>query len=146
MDGCSRLAPPPTGTPRLRRCREPDDEELEDVCPQDIALKWHAEAASAIYATPLITDLFSDGRKDVVVPSFLHQLEVCLCVYACKGSEHAQFHAALSHSHQLHAAGPCKPGLAPHREALVPSACACVEWASQPTTAALPAPYAAAGV
>ncbi len=49
---------------------------LEDVCPQNIALRWHAEASSAVYATPLITDLFSDGRKDVVVPSFLHNLEV----------------------------------------------------------------------
>jgi hypothetical protein len=69
--GCQRLL-----TAAESLCREPDDEELEDVCPQDIALKWHAEASSAIYATPLITDLFSDGRKDVVVPSFLHQLEV----------------------------------------------------------------------
>ena len=49
---------------------------LEEVCPQNIALKWHAEASAAVYATPLITDLFSDGRKDVVVPSFLHNLEV----------------------------------------------------------------------
>lgn len=49
---------------------------LEDSCPLHIALKWHAEASSAVYATPLITDLFSDGRKDVVVPSFLHNLEV----------------------------------------------------------------------
>ena len=49
---------------------------LDDVCPQNLALKWHAEASSAIYATPLITDLFSDGRKDIVVPAFLHNLEV----------------------------------------------------------------------
>jgi hypothetical protein len=56
---------------------------LEDVCPQNIALKWHAEASSAIYATPLITDLFSDGRKDIVVPSFLHQLEVRHKAGAC---------------------------------------------------------------
>lgn len=64
--------------PCLRLCSEPEDEVLEDVCPQDIALKWHAEASSAVYATPLITDLFSDGRKDVVVPAFLHALEVGL--------------------------------------------------------------------
>lgn len=57
-------------------CSEEPDEVLEDVCPQNIALRWHAEASSAVYATPLITDLFSDGRKDVVVPSFLHNLEV----------------------------------------------------------------------
>lgn len=29
-----------------------------------------------MYATPLITDLYSDGRKDVIVPSFVHYLEV----------------------------------------------------------------------
>jgi hypothetical protein len=70
------------------RCSEMDDEERGESCPQDIALKWHAEATSAIYATPLITDLFSDGRKDIVVPSFLHQLEVsgaqtCSCPFSC---------------------------------------------------------------
>jgi len=57
-------------------CSEPSDEVLEDTCPQNIALKWHAEASSAVYSTPLITDLFSDGRKDIIVPSFLHNLEV----------------------------------------------------------------------
>ncbi len=49
---------------------------MEDTCSQNIALKWHAEASSAVYATPLITALFSDGRKDIVVPAFLHNLEV----------------------------------------------------------------------
>lgn len=60
----------------LSICREQPDEELEDVCPQNIALKWHAEAGSGVYATPLITDLFSDGKKDIVVPAFQHHLEV----------------------------------------------------------------------
>lgn len=80
-----RMAPPTcrcTGpTPFVRPgshhgCREQPDEEIEDVCPQNIALKWHAEAGSAVYATPLITDLFSDGKKDIVVPAFQHHLEV----------------------------------------------------------------------
>lgn len=77
-----RMAPPacrctPFAHPRShRRCREQPDEEIEDVCPQNIALKWHAEAGSAVYATPLITDLFSDGKKDIVVPAFQHHLEV----------------------------------------------------------------------
>lgn len=61
----------------LAICREQPDEELEDVCPQNIALKWHAEAGSGVYTTPLITDLFSDGKKDIVVPAFQHHLEVC---------------------------------------------------------------------
>ena len=70
----------------------------EDQCPQNIALKWHAEAASAVYATPLITDLFSDGRKDIVVPAFLHNLEVrccCGCLVGdgcCEGAMWAQEH------------------------------------------------------
>lgn len=35
-----------------------------------------SEVSSSIYATPLITDLYSDGRKDIIVPSFVHYLEV----------------------------------------------------------------------
>lgn len=34
------------------------------------------ELTSGVYATPLITDLYSDGRKDIVVPAFQHYLEV----------------------------------------------------------------------
>lgn len=29
-----------------------------------------------MYATPLILDLYSDGHKDVIVPTFVHYLEV----------------------------------------------------------------------
>jgi hypothetical protein len=32
--------------------------------------------SSSVYATPLITDLYSDGRRDVVVPGFVHYMEV----------------------------------------------------------------------
>ena len=64
---------------RIHRSEAADEVLGEDECPQNIALKWHAEAASAVYATPLITDLFSDGRKDIVVPAFLHNLEVGCC-------------------------------------------------------------------
>ena len=35
-----------------------------------------SQVSSSVYATPLITDLYSDGRKDIVVPSFVHYLEV----------------------------------------------------------------------
>lgn len=34
------------------------------------------EVGSSIYATPLIHDLYSDGQKDIIVPSFVHYLEV----------------------------------------------------------------------
>ncbi len=37
------------------------------------------EVTSSVYATPLITDLYSDGAKDVVVPSFVHHLEARIC-------------------------------------------------------------------
>eukprot|EP00887_Chlorella_sp_A99_P003269 scaffold9.g3269.t1 len=58
-----------TGQPTIQ------DEVLQDVCPLNIALKWHTEMSSSIYATPLITDLYSDGRKDIVVPAFSHRIE-----------------------------------------------------------------------
>lgn len=47
-------------------------------CPQNLELRWMSEVQSSVYATPLITDLFSDGQKDIVVPSFVHHLEVNL--------------------------------------------------------------------
>lgn len=39
-------------------------------------LRWVTEVSSSIYATPLITDLFSDAHKDIIVPSFANQVEV----------------------------------------------------------------------
>ena len=58
-------------------CRIAEEEIPYDQCPQNIELKWMTEVSSSIYATPLITDLYSDGRKDIIVPSFVHYLEVC---------------------------------------------------------------------
>jgi len=49
---------------------------LEGDCSADLTLKWMTEVGSSIYATPLITDLYSDGHKDIIVPSFVHYLEV----------------------------------------------------------------------
>jgi hypothetical protein len=40
----------------------------QNICPLDIELKWMTEVSSSVYATPLITDLYADGRKDVIVP------------------------------------------------------------------------------
>ena len=53
-----------------------EEEALPGTCPQNVELKWMTEVSSSIYATPLITDLYSDGRKDIIVPSFVHYLEV----------------------------------------------------------------------
>eukprot|EP00798_Chlamydomonas_sp_ICE-L_P007323 gene7323-443_t len=60
--------------------------------------KWMTEVSSSIYATPLITDLYSDGRKDIIVPSFVHYLE------ALEGADGAQsvgwpaFHKSTVHA------------------------------------------------
>ena len=60
-------------------CRSADDDEAvpwQGQCDVDIALTWMTEVSSSVYATPIITDLFSDGHKDIIVPSFVHYLEV----------------------------------------------------------------------
>lgn len=46
------------------------------TCGLDVAIKWHARVGSAVYATPLIADLYSDGLKDIIVPTFSHKIEV----------------------------------------------------------------------
>ena len=48
-----------------------DDEEAmrpQDECPANLRLRWMTEVTS-VYSTPVIADLFSDGHKEVVVPS-----------------------------------------------------------------------------
>ncbi|KAL3531728.1 hypothetical protein ACH5RR_005249 [Cinchona calisaya] len=53
-----------------------EDELLNTQCPQHLELRWQTEVSSSIYATPLIADINSDGKLEVVVPSFVHYLEV----------------------------------------------------------------------
>ncbi|GMH23043.1 hypothetical protein Nepgr_024886 [Nepenthes gracilis] len=53
-----------------------EDELLNTQCPQNLELRWQTEVSSSIYATPLIADVNSDGKLDIVVPSFVHYLEV----------------------------------------------------------------------
>ena len=46
------------------------------ACGAPLSHLWTADAgASSIAATPLITDLFSDGSKEIIVPAFVHELE-----------------------------------------------------------------------
>ncbi|CAM6018279.1 unnamed protein product [Sphagnum balticum] len=45
-------------------------------CPQQLEIRWQTEVSSSIYASPLIADINSDGKMEVVVPSFVHYLEV----------------------------------------------------------------------
>lgn len=57
-----------------------------------------AEATSSIYATPLITDLYADGFKDVIVPSFVHYLEVFQGDNGAQASGFPAFHADKVHA------------------------------------------------
>lgn len=45
------------------------------ACHREVVIKWSQEVSSSVYGTPVITDLFSDGIKDILVPSFLHYLD-----------------------------------------------------------------------
>jgi hypothetical protein len=59
--------------------REGDDEEplfSRSACPSGASLRWVSEVAASVYATPLVADLFADGSTQVVVPTFVHYLEV----------------------------------------------------------------------
>ncbi|XP_022889012.1 protein DEFECTIVE IN EXINE FORMATION 1-like [Olea europaea var. sylvestris] len=53
-----------------------EDELLKTQCPRHLELRWQTEVSSSIYASPLIADINSDGKLEVVVPSFVHYLEV----------------------------------------------------------------------
>ncbi|KAI0504205.1 hypothetical protein KFK09_015155 [Dendrobium nobile] len=53
-----------------------EDSLLNTKCPHNLELRWQTEVSSSIYATPLIADINSDGKLEVVVPSFVHYLEV----------------------------------------------------------------------
>lgn len=53
-----------------------EDALLNTKCPQNVELRWQTEVSSSIYATPLIADINSDGKLEIVVPSFVHYLEV----------------------------------------------------------------------
>ena len=79
------------------RTGEPDEQQAGD-CPQNVQLKWMAETTSSVYATPLITDLHADGFKDIIVPSFVHNLEV---FQGDNGAQAAGFPAF--HSDRVHA-------------------------------------------
>eukprot|EP00824_Muranothrix_gubernata_P001186 TRINITY_DN113_c1_g1_i3.p1 TRINITY_DN113_c1_g1~~TRINITY_DN113_c1_g1_i3.p1 ORF type:complete len:387 (-),score=113.32 TRINITY_DN113_c1_g1_i3:10-1170(-) len=44
-------------------------------CAYDVDILWSVEAGASVYSTPIITDLYSDGTKDVVLASFNRFLE-----------------------------------------------------------------------
>ncbi|GIL56325.1 hypothetical protein Vafri_11699 [Volvox africanus] len=64
-------------------------------------LAWMSEATSSVYATPLITDLHADGRRDIVVPSFVHYLEVMEGPNGGQAVGWPAFHASSVHASPL---------------------------------------------
>ncbi|GIL89184.1 hypothetical protein Vretimale_18615 [Volvox reticuliferus] len=64
-------------------------------------LAWMSEATSSVYATPLITDLHADGRRDIVVPSFVHYLEVMEGPNGGQAVGWPAFHASSVHTSPL---------------------------------------------
>ncbi|KAK9842754.1 hypothetical protein WJX74_001858 [Apatococcus lobatus] len=85
--------------PTLQSDEESDPD--ASACEQNVALKWTTEAGSSIYATPLITDLYSDGHKDIIVPAFVHQLEVVEGANGHKETEFGGHHRSFLHTSPL---------------------------------------------
>ncbi|WOL02009.1 protein DEFECTIVE IN EXINE FORMATION 1 isoform X1 [Canna indica] len=94
------------------RDREPTDDMLgyphldEDAllntkCPRNVELRWQTEVSSSIYATPLIADINSDGKLEIVVPSFVHYLEVLEGSDGDKLPGWPAFHQSTVHSSPL---------------------------------------------
>ncbi|XP_047961112.1 protein DEFECTIVE IN EXINE FORMATION 1 [Salvia hispanica] len=78
-----------------------EDELLNTQCPQHLELRWQAEVSSSIYATPLVADINSDGKLEVVVPSFVHYLEVLEGSDGDKLPGWPAFHQSTVHSSPL---------------------------------------------
>ncbi|XP_039042295.1 protein DEFECTIVE IN EXINE FORMATION 1-like [Hibiscus syriacus] len=81
-------------------CRD-EDALLNTQCPKNLELRWQSEVSSSIYATPLIVDINSDGKLDIVVPSFLHYLEVLEGSDGDKMPGWPAFHQSTVHSSPL---------------------------------------------
>lgn len=82
-------------------CCRFDDVVGDQICPLDVELKWMTEISSSIYATPLITDLYADGRKDIIVPGFVHYTEVLEGPDGAKALGWPGFHRSTVHSSPL---------------------------------------------
>ncbi|KAK6943074.1 hypothetical protein RJ641_028451 [Dillenia turbinata] len=78
-----------------------EDELLNTQCPRNLELRWQTEVSSSIYATPLIADINSDGKLDIVVPSFVHYLEVLEGSDGDKMPGWPAFHQSTVHSSPL---------------------------------------------
>ncbi|KAI3474175.1 hypothetical protein Pfo_028963 [Paulownia fortunei] len=86
---------------RRKRTNFENDELLNTQCPRHLELRWQAEVSSSIYASPLIADINSDGKLEVVVPSFVHYLEVLEGSDGDKLPGWPAFHQSTVHSSPL---------------------------------------------
>jgi len=75
-------------------CSEQPGKPFSRNCKIDLAIRWHTEVGSSVHATPLITDLYSDGHKDVIVPGFRHGLHLVDGRTGGIDSEFESFHKA----------------------------------------------------
>lgn len=78
-----------------------DDIVGDQICPLDVELKWMTQISSSVYATPLITDMYADGRKDIIVPGFVHYTEVLEGPDGAKALGWPGFHKSTVHSSPL---------------------------------------------
>ncbi|GER36585.1 defective in exine formation [Striga asiatica] len=78
-----------------------EDELLNTQCPRHLELRWQAEVSSSVYASPLIADINSDGKLEVIVPSFVHYLEVLEGSDGDKLPGWPAFHQSTVHSSPL---------------------------------------------
>ncbi|KAJ6842346.1 protein DEFECTIVE IN EXINE FORMATION 1 [Iris pallida] len=79
-----------------------DEDSLSNTkCPRHVELRWQTEVSSSIYATPLIADINGDGKLEVVVPSFVHYLEVLEGTDGDKLPGWPAFHQSTVHSSPL---------------------------------------------
>ncbi|KAJ6808984.1 protein DEFECTIVE IN EXINE FORMATION 1 [Iris pallida] len=78
-----------------------EDSLLNTKCPRHVELRWQTEVSSSIYATPLIADINGDGKLEVVVPSFVHYLEVLEGTDGDKLPGWPAFHQSTVHSSPL---------------------------------------------
>lgn len=78
-----------------------EDSLLKTECPRHVELRWQTEVSSSIYATPLIADINGDGKLEVVVPSFVHYLEVLEGSDGDKLPGWPAFHQSTVHSSPL---------------------------------------------
>lgn len=60
-----------------------------------------AETTSSVYATPIITDLYADGYKEIIVPSFVHHLEVFQGDNGAQAAGFPAFHEDKVHASPL---------------------------------------------